>query len=467
MNKRGMSWEMLIGIIVLAVTIAILLIFLWRADFKNIPNSQICHDSVVLKTTGGGYVGGLNCKTDYVCISGGGKCTNMNPTITINVDPTNKTQIMKAVSDQLAQCWWTFGEGKLDYQGVYAHIFAGLGSSPVCGVCSIVGFDSTIQSQLSPGSVLSDSSKFTSVEAWSDNYAQFSSLFDKYSKEDVPEGISQNYFKALLVAIAQENNWGSDSDGSWLMGYKSGDGSYRDPEKQISTVAKILKTAFETPSVQIEDQTGTVSKDYASCKKNSNFEKQATCILSVYKTGRAPAGGFLKWLNDKLHYQDTLLNGIFHPNFKGSQYASNVLFYWNVLQEYFNQQATQTLTGSTVKAALTYQDLFYYMTTHSVVEDQQKQPYLTFLYGVSSLAEFVQGGSRISQLYNSGSIPLNGQYAIVTAEGKNIKLLKDVFVFTIISPNAVPDFVPPLFVPTEKVSDYFGPVCGNNFITSA
>lgn len=473
MNKKGISGEALLAIIILALSIAVMLLFLGRSKFSSLPNSQVCHDSVVLKTSAGGYAGGLNCKTDYVCISGGGKCANMNPTVTIPVDPSNKTQIMKAISDQLAQCWYTYGEGKLDYQGVYAHIVYGAGTQAVCAVCSIVGFDSTIQSKLSPQSLLADSSKFTSVQEWSDNYNKFSPLFDKYSKQYVPQGVSQNYFKALLVGIAQENNWGTGSDGGWIMGYKQGDSEYQTPDEQISTVAGILKTAFENPDAQIETQTGKVASDYSFCK-NSDFQKQATCILSVYHSGQKPTGwvqgsSFLTSIWSFVR-KNLVASYIAPQNTAGDAFSSDVMYYWNVLQEYFNQQSVQSTLSSTSQsqAPLTYQDLFYYMTTHSTTQDGQQQQYLSFLYGVSSLAQFAQGNSKISQFYNTGSIPLNGQYAIITGEGKQLAAFRNVlFIFTVVSPHVVPDFVPPMIVPTNKVSDYFGSVCNNNFITTA
>ncbi len=138
-GKRGeITTAQIVMIVVLIVSFIVILYFLYRLNFGATSNSEICHNSVVLKATGKGVAGDLNCKTDYVCISGGGTCANMQSTTTVKVDPGNKTQIMKAVADQMANCWWMFGEGKLDYQSI------GLSSGGSCALCAQVEFGDKI-----------------------------------------------------------------------------------------------------------------------------------------------------------------------------------------------------------------------------------------------------------------------------------------------------------------------------------
>ena len=43
-----------------------------------------------MKSKAKGLVGDLDCKTNYVCISGGGECEGINPTITVKVDLNKK-----------------------------------------------------------------------------------------------------------------------------------------------------------------------------------------------------------------------------------------------------------------------------------------------------------------------------------------------------------------------------------------
>lgn len=131
-----------IGIIIFVVSfILIVLIFFVNWNPRSETNKQICHDSVVFKATTKNLIGELNCRTDYVCISGGGGCRGIEPTYTIKVNLNNKEEIMMMIAEEMANCWWMFGEGKLN--------FIGLGEIQVlprtkCGICSIISFDDKI-----------------------------------------------------------------------------------------------------------------------------------------------------------------------------------------------------------------------------------------------------------------------------------------------------------------------------------
>lgn len=138
-NKKGeITTAQIVTIIVLIVSFIVILYFFFRLNLGATTNSEICHNSVVLQAKSAGITGGLQCKTDYVCISGGGSCANMNPTITIKVDSNNKDETMKAIADQMANCWWIFGEGKLNYGG------KGFFGTEGCALCSVVGFDDKV-----------------------------------------------------------------------------------------------------------------------------------------------------------------------------------------------------------------------------------------------------------------------------------------------------------------------------------
>lgn len=137
-TKKGeLTTTQIITIIVLVVSFVVILYFVYRLNLGSTNNSEICRNSVVLKATGKGLAGDINCKTDYVCISGGGKC-DMSSTVTVKVNPDDKKEIMKAISDQLANCWWEFGEGKFNYGD--NKVFGSGG----CALCSVVEFDNKI-----------------------------------------------------------------------------------------------------------------------------------------------------------------------------------------------------------------------------------------------------------------------------------------------------------------------------------
>ncbi len=140
-GKKGeISTRYLIMIIILIASFAIILFFIFRLNLQETGDKEICHNSVVLKSKGKGLVGDLDCKTNYVCISGGKDCEGINPTTTIKVDPKNKEEIMKAIAEEMADCWWMFGEGELDYLGLGEE---GL-SKTTCAMCSIIKFDEKI-----------------------------------------------------------------------------------------------------------------------------------------------------------------------------------------------------------------------------------------------------------------------------------------------------------------------------------
>lgn len=141
-KKGELTTQQIVVITILMASFAVILFFLFRLNIGQQTNAEICHNSVILKgkssllNLGGGS---LNCKTNYVCISGGGGCGG-GITETINIDTskddqTVKNQTMKAIADKMANCWWMFGEGKVDY----------VGKNPLskfnCAVCSNVVFD--------------------------------------------------------------------------------------------------------------------------------------------------------------------------------------------------------------------------------------------------------------------------------------------------------------------------------------
>ncbi|MDD5700262.1 MAG: hypothetical protein PHH00_03700 [Candidatus Nanoarchaeia archaeon] len=135
-NKKGeITTAQIVTIIVLIVSFIVILFFFFRLNLGATTNSEICHNSVVLKAKSVGISGDLKCKTDYVCISGGGTCADMNPTETVNVDSNSKDEIMNAIADKMADCWWMFGEGKMNYGD------KGIIGSGGCALCSVVAFD--------------------------------------------------------------------------------------------------------------------------------------------------------------------------------------------------------------------------------------------------------------------------------------------------------------------------------------
>lgn len=142
-NKKGeLTTQKLVTIIILITSFVIILFLLFRLNLGVTTDKEICHNSVVLASKGKGLVGELDCKTNYLCISGGGKCEGINPTTTVEVNPNNKEEIMKAIADEMAECWWMFGEGKLDYKHADWEGYH-------CAACSVVKFNKKVQAEFS------------------------------------------------------------------------------------------------------------------------------------------------------------------------------------------------------------------------------------------------------------------------------------------------------------------------------
>ena len=170
-NKNGeITTQQIVMLIILITSFVVILFFFFRLNLGEVSNKEICHNSVVLKGKSITGFGKLDCKTNYLCISGGEKCEGINPTQTIKVDSDNKNETMKAIADEMVDCWWQFGEGKVDYAGSSI-------TGRSCAVCSIVRFDENFQEMITYRD-LSDFLKKTNKDG---SQSYFNYLFKKGS----------------------------------------------------------------------------------------------------------------------------------------------------------------------------------------------------------------------------------------------------------------------------------------------
>jgi len=154
-NKAELTTQQIVLLIILIASFLIILLFFFRLNLGEETQKEICHNSVVLKGKAGFSGGSLDCRTNYVCISGGKECEGITPTETIKVNmnpnPTTKKtkedlikdQVLKSIAEEMADCWWQFGEGKVDYIGLDVE-GATIGNVN-CAVCSIIKFDERIK----------------------------------------------------------------------------------------------------------------------------------------------------------------------------------------------------------------------------------------------------------------------------------------------------------------------------------
>jgi len=145
-NKIGeITTQQIVMLIILIVSFAVILIFIFVLNPGKLTDQQICHNSVILVDKGEGLVGNLDCRTGYTCISGGGNCPDLaskqtKVKIDLKNDINDKKKIVESLAEEMSNCWWEFGEGKIDYVG-NAVAF----SDNICAVCSVVSFDKEVQ----------------------------------------------------------------------------------------------------------------------------------------------------------------------------------------------------------------------------------------------------------------------------------------------------------------------------------
>jgi len=137
-NKNAeITTEQIVTLSVIILSLIIILYFILTANLGKVSEQEICHTSVVTRSAGflTQQTIPLNCKTEYVCITKDGTCEGMNSPEIVKVQ--NIDDIYKTLADQMANCWYTFGEGKLNYVG------SGLTSNLYCSICSQIGFDNS------------------------------------------------------------------------------------------------------------------------------------------------------------------------------------------------------------------------------------------------------------------------------------------------------------------------------------
>ncbi|HEB46896.1 MAG TPA: hypothetical protein ENI22_00310 [Candidatus Pacearchaeota archaeon] len=137
-NRRGeLTTKHLVTIMVLIVSFIIVLFLLFRLNLGETTDDEICRNSVMLRGQSKLVSGPIDCRTNYLCVSGGGECEGKSPKLSVN--PNSKNEVMKAIADEMSSCWFKFGEGEVNYGGGF------ISTSVHCGICSIIEFDENIQ----------------------------------------------------------------------------------------------------------------------------------------------------------------------------------------------------------------------------------------------------------------------------------------------------------------------------------
>jgi hypothetical protein len=142
MEKKGeITSQQIVMLVIVIASFAVLLFFFFRLNLGNTTEEELCHNSVL--TRGSAVVPTdavpLNCHRQYVCITkAGGSCEGLTNPKRIEVNSLNETY--KALAEQMANCWWMFGEGRVNYVG------DDLKKNYYCSICSQIYFDKSLKS---------------------------------------------------------------------------------------------------------------------------------------------------------------------------------------------------------------------------------------------------------------------------------------------------------------------------------
>lgn len=192
MTKHGeLTTQQLITIIILIVSFSVILFFIFRMNLQeNVSNKEICRNSVVMAGNSLNPVTAktLDCRTSYICVSGGEKCSGFSETDIIEIDLTKtaeiKNQTMKAIADEMSDCWWMFGEGKVDFIPFDTNFM-----SYHCGICSVINFAPDVQKE-NPKGV---------------SYKEFYDYLNQMKKDDVMSYMIYLYNLADLDSLKSSN----------------------------------------------------------------------------------------------------------------------------------------------------------------------------------------------------------------------------------------------------------------------
>lgn len=186
MFKKGeLTTEQIVVLVILIISFGVILFFLLRIDLGNQTSEDICHNSVLMKSGVGTKAGiaansiELQCERQYVCITYDGRCDKLLKPKIIKVK--NEDEFYHAIAEEMADCWWMFGEGKLNYVG------KDLVPGVYCSICDQLAFDSSVD-KIFPG-----------------GYFELGDLYDYMAAHNISEG--ETYSEYLF----NRNDYVSDS----------------------------------------------------------------------------------------------------------------------------------------------------------------------------------------------------------------------------------------------------------------
>jgi len=139
-EKRGeLTTNQIVTLVILIASFIIILIFIFLMNFGKTSDRDICHNSVAMRASPviPGESIPLDCKTNYICITEDGSCEERSNTEKKKVK--TKDDVYAILAEQMADCWWMFGEGKLEYVGKDFFF-----KDNYCSICAQMAFDNSV-----------------------------------------------------------------------------------------------------------------------------------------------------------------------------------------------------------------------------------------------------------------------------------------------------------------------------------
>jgi len=189
--KRGdITTQQIVLLIILIASFAVILFFIFRLNLGETNAQEICHNSVVSR--GASVLPSdsipLNCQTTYVCITKDGSCEKMSGTKEIKKVKT-KDEVYDTLANEMADCWWMFGEGKINYVGKDL-----TPEKLYCSICSQIAFDDSLK------------------EIFPDNQIDQTEFYDYLAKTNISAG--ESFLDYLLDIKSSEEIKSSLQDSS-------------------------------------------------------------------------------------------------------------------------------------------------------------------------------------------------------------------------------------------------------------
>jgi len=137
-KKRGeITTQQIVLLIILIISFVVILFLIFRLNPGKNSDSEICHNSVVMKGTSiPDSAIPLKCSRTYVCLTKDGTCEKMTKPEIKKVK--TKEGVYDLLAEEMANCWWMFGEGTINYVG------NDMKENLYCSICSQILFDDSI-----------------------------------------------------------------------------------------------------------------------------------------------------------------------------------------------------------------------------------------------------------------------------------------------------------------------------------